>query len=246
MNAKEVLTELSKRYEPPVYAFFAEVANGTGGVGRYIDAVAYSLYPSMDHEIHGFEIKVDRGDFLKEMGTPQKAAESMQFCNRWWLVAPKGIAHKDELPKTWGFYEIVNGKIYKRKQASELKPKISLSFIAALLRRSTENTIPRMTLWNRIDEARVEARKGFQKEIEKAEEDLKKYREDVAVFEKASGITVLDKWGYDPKEVGEAVQFVLQGGFKSASWNIDSALRDMEHITDVLKKFKALANSTKL
>lgn len=127
MNAEKIKALLENKYSPPVYAFFTEVASGTGAqMGGYADAVAYSLYPSMQHEIHGFEIKISRSDFLSEMKKPEKAAQTMQFCDRWWLVAPKGVAHKDELPKSWGFYEVINDRFYTRKRAPELEPKISL------------------------------------------------------------------------------------------------------------------------
>ena len=66
-QANEIKALLHNKYAPPVYAFFTEVGSSTGFANRYIDAVAYSLYPSMHHEIHGFEIKVSRSDFLNEM-----------------------------------------------------------------------------------------------------------------------------------------------------------------------------------
>lgn len=239
ITADEIKALLSKKYEPPVYAFFTEVGNGTGSNwNRYIDAVAFSLYPSMNHEIHGFEIKISRSDFLSEMNHPEKTAESMQYCDRWWLVAPKGVANKDELPKSWGFYEVVNGRLYKRKHAPELNPETSLSFIAALLRRSTEDSIPRSTLWHRIDSAKKEARKDYAKGIEESKNRLEEYKKKVSEFEEASGLKVFDIWD-GGKELGEAVKFVLEGGLK-IDYPTESAISSIERVLKELKAFDSI------
>lgn len=244
MTADEIKTLLSKRYEPPVFAFFTEVGSGIGAYrSRYIDAVAFSLYPSMHHEIHGFEIKTSRSDFLNEMKRPEKAAESMIHCDRWWLVAPKGVAHKDELPKSWGFCEVINGRIYKRKHAPELETEVSLSFIAALLRRATEDTISRSTLYDRVRLAREEAKKDYAKEIQESKDKLEKYIGRVKDFEEASGIEVFNYYT-SSKKLGEAVKYVLDGGFK-IDYPIESAINSVEDLLKRLKVFKCFIKKNK-
>lgn len=238
MTEDEIKTLLCKRFAPPVYAFFTEVGTSTGLAARYIDGVAYSLFNSMGHEIHGFEIKVSRSDFLNEMKQPQKSEDAMQYFHRWWLVAPKGVVAKEELPKDWGFMEVVNGKIFKRKQAKELKPVYSPAFVAACLRRATENVVPRETVWNQCQMAREEAKKEFAEKISNSKEKLESYRKTVAEFEQASGLTVLDTWK-GGKELGEAVQFVLNGGLK-IDYPIESSIRDLKSILEELEKFDSL------
>lgn len=240
MTSKEIKNLLEQKYSAPVYAFFTEVAKGgVGSFNGYIDGIAYSLYPSMSHEIHGFEIKVSRSDWLKELEMPAKAGDAMQHCNRWWLVAPKGVALKDEVPKSWGFYEIINGKFYKRKPAPAMETTIDLAFIAGLLRRATEGTIPVETLHARIAQEKEEIAKNFKDQIESAEKKLEKYRAEVEVFEKTSGIEVLDRWK-GPQEVAEAVKFVLDGGLSSIDYNVNNAIDNVERMLVKLKTFKTL------
>jgi hypothetical protein len=58
---------LAARYCAPAWAIFYEVANATGANGsRYADAVAMSLYPSRGLELHGFEVKKSRWDWVRE------------------------------------------------------------------------------------------------------------------------------------------------------------------------------------
>lgn len=241
MTSSEVKALLSQKYAPPVYAFFTEVANGTGAhQSRYADAIAYALYPSMGNQIEGFEVKVSRQDFLNEMKHPEKASEIMQYCDKWWLVAPKGVAKAEELPKTWGFYEIVNDKFFKRKAAPDLNPIAPpLSFIAALLRRATEGTIPRSTLHDRIKEAREEIKNDYQADIQRANESLESYKKRVEEFEKASGIKVFDYFK-SSADIGKAVRFVLDGGLR-LEYNIGGAIAQVEGILRKLQEFETVS-----
>src|SRR3990172_2564710 len=168
---------LALRYAAPEYAFFIEVANGTGShQSGYADGVAYSLYPSTGHPIYGFEIKVSRNDWLRELKQPAKAGNVMQYCDKWWLVAPKGVSKLEELPKTWGFLEIVNDRFYTRKHAPDLDhPELPMSFIAALLRRATESTVPASILTERVTAAKEKSRQEFAGDIATAKKDLDDY-----------------------------------------------------------------------
>src|SRR3990167_6051341 len=99
MTSKEIKNLLHQKFPSPAFALFTEVAMENGMVSGYVDAVAFGLYPSNGYEIHGIEIKTSRGDFMSEMKNPAKAG-AIEYCDRWWLVAPKGVAIKEELPKT--------------------------------------------------------------------------------------------------------------------------------------------------
>ena len=59
---------LALRYAPPAYAFFEEVRAQTGyAAGGSADGLALSLWPSRGIELHGFEVKVSRSDWLREL-----------------------------------------------------------------------------------------------------------------------------------------------------------------------------------
>lgn len=139
MKTAEVKAILKAHHAKSEWAILFEVANATGAGGnRYADAIAMGLWPSRGLHIHGYEIKVSRSDWLKELKNPCKADEIGKFCDYWWIVAPVGIVKEEELPETWGLYEVVDGKLVKKVAAAknEYVTPLTRPFLAALLRRA--------------------------------------------------------------------------------------------------------------
>jgi hypothetical protein len=71
--------------------------------GTRADALAIDFrngHPSLI----GYEIKVDRGDWLNELDRPEKANAWAQYCTEWYVAAPAGVVRTDvdELPDGWG------------------------------------------------------------------------------------------------------------------------------------------------
>ena len=237
MTANEIKKALANKYSPPSYALFTEVAKGgVASFNGYIDAVAFALYPSLGHTIDGFEIKVSRQDFLREFEKPDKSGDAIVNCNRWWLVAPKGVCDKNELPKDWGFMEFIGGKFYKRKQAQMRDIEFNLSFIAGLLRRATEDTIPRSIYWDKVEDEKKEIRKEFAIEIEKTKTRLDDYVKKIREFEEASGLEILTSWT-GGKEIGEAVRIVL-GNRPGFDYEIQSFERELENLRKINEAIK--------
>jgi len=229
ITSSEIKSLLANKYAPPIYAFFTEVAkSGIASFNGYIDGVAFSLYPSMNHEIHGFEIKTNRQDFLREFEKPEKSESAMMWCNRWWLVAPKGVCDKDELPKNWGYLEVVGNRLYRKKQAPLLEAGFNLSFIAGLLRRSTEGFIPKSILWDEVDKAKAEIRIEFQNEIDNAKKILEDFKNKIKEFEEASGLKVLQDWR-GGKELGEAVKSILYNNV-GLDYEIEGFEKELERL----------------
>lgn len=52
--------------------------------------------------VHGFEVKVSRGDWLTELADPEKAAAWVRYCHYFWLVAADRSIVRDDLPNGWG------------------------------------------------------------------------------------------------------------------------------------------------
>lgn len=138
VTSEDVRAALMLRYPAASHALMFEVAPRTGGGTRYADAVAVGLWASHGHKIEGFEIKVSRSDFLHEMRQPEKSAPVFQYCNRWWLVCPKGMVAPAELPSNWGMLELwENGTLRERVKAPALQPSpVTIGFFASLIRRS--------------------------------------------------------------------------------------------------------------
>lgn len=143
MKSGELLQLLSKHYTPPTRAFIPEFRCGTGwSRDTRADAIAMELWPSAKEglEITGFELKISRSDWLRELKNPYKASPVKQFCDKWYLVVSdlKIITYADELPAGWGLMYAENGEIRTMIEAPKL-PAIPCdrSFIAALFRRAT-------------------------------------------------------------------------------------------------------------
>lgn len=117
-----------------------QVRDATGaGAGRTADAIAMNAWPSRGLEVHGFEVKATRADWLRELRQPAKAESVFAFCDRWWLVTPDvapPIVTPLELPGGWGHIVVKpKGPAAVDHEAPKLTPKpLDRVFVAALLR----------------------------------------------------------------------------------------------------------------
>jgi chaperonin cofactor prefoldin len=210
---KDIHEQLRERYQAPEWAIFFEVANGPGStLRRYADAIAMSLFPSRGLDIHGFEIKQVRGDWLNELKNPTKAETIASFCDYWWIVAGnEKVALKDEVPRNWGLLVSKDDALRQVKRAERLDPKpLDRKFVGALLRRADEWMKQQLKDDSRMIKAKE---KGIEEGRELAElhrkydqEDLKKIQARLKEFEKVSGVEI-DNWHYG--NVGEAVKAFL-------------------------------------
>jgi hypothetical protein len=116
-----------------------QVANATGaGRGRTSDALAMNGWPSRGLELVGFEIKVTRQDWRRELEQPEKADPIYQYCDGWYLVTPDDVVvvRGQELPSTWGHLVAGRQGVKVVKVATKLQPKpMDRSFLAAIIRR---------------------------------------------------------------------------------------------------------------
>lgn len=69
---------------------------------RRFDALALSVFQSHRTQVHGFEVKVSRSDWLAELNNPAKSGELQRWCTHYWLVCPRGVAEPEEVPPGWG------------------------------------------------------------------------------------------------------------------------------------------------
>lgn len=127
---------LKKRYAPPGWAFVEEVSNATGAnpTARRCDGLAMALWPSLGLELHGFEVKTSRGDWLRELRDDEKAAAFFGYFDRWWLVVSDAkIVKKEELPATWGLLVLRGKQLVSVVPAPKLEAlPMSRSFFAAI------------------------------------------------------------------------------------------------------------------
>lgn len=235
----DVIALLRVRHQPPSWAFLSHVPDSTGGARRTADAVAMGLWRSRGMEVHGYEVKTDRRDWLRELKNPEKADLIAGYCNHFDVVAPPGVVKDGELPPTWGLLEVrehspkAKGSHFLKRivtgRAIDPKP-LDRLFVAAVLRVA----VSQLTSEKEIAEVRtVGYDDGFRNgqlavngdtERWKAEaEDLQKM---IDAYERASGVYLQYR---DPKRVGDAVRIVEDGG-ETQRLALDNARRALSGV----------------
>ena len=211
-DTKVLATALRARFCAPEWAFFREVRNATGyqRVTRSADGIAMGLWPSRGMELHGFEIKASRSDWLRELKAPAKAEEIARYCDRWWIVAAPKVVLAGELPPTWGLMEPRGKALAAKVEAPKLPAQpLDRAFVAALLRVASESSAAKAEIDAAV-KAETERMGAIQ---EKAIESDRRSRDGsytalrkiIDAFEAASGVKI-DR--YSEGEIGEAVAFV--------------------------------------
>lgn len=221
VTATDLMDALRRRYKPPEWALIPEVRNAAGfNAKRTADALAAGLWPSRGTELHGFEVKVTRTDWQRELADVAKADAFLLYVDRWWIVAPAGVVDAHELPERWGLLELPNGKaraLRCAKEAPRLEPApLPRTMLAAMLKRASDGDTRRLEAEAaRIREAE---RKRVDDELERLRaraggphgQALERLRESVTRFEEESGVKITAGW--NAGNIGRAVKYVLEAG----------------------------------
>jgi hypothetical protein len=238
-KAEDVRAAMRRRYCDPEWAILFEVRNATGHVrhARSADAVAMSLWPSRGLELHGFEIKVSRSDWLNERKKPEKAETIAAYCDRWYLVTANNVvSDASEVPPAWGWIELTpDGKLREVRAAAKTDAKVAdRNFLAALLRRV-----------HRVDESEIEAivkermadkEADFSKRVDAGIASRIAHRNELAktveAFEAASGLKISDPYFYSGKELGRLVKALRDSDVDCAYGGLQATARRLRESAD--------------
>lgn len=249
---------LRKEYPLPQYAVLYEVANGMSATfNGYADAIVMSLFPSRGLDVHGFEIKTSRTDWLRELKNPAKAEAVARHCDYFWLLTSDDeIASKEEVPATWGLYVLNGNNLEVRKRAKRLKPvELDRTFVGAMLRRAYEMAErERRRAIEAIDKeefvrqtkkkAEKEAEEHFKQDLEISTREHLALKRQVEEFEHASGIKI-DMW--NGRKMGEAVNLLMRLKGQYEFDDLSRLARDLEDRAREIKRgadeLKQVANS---
>lgn len=224
MNTAELKNLVAKRFSAPEYGLLWEVGNSTGfGCNRHCDGLAMSLWPSRGLHLIGLDLKVSRGDWIKELKNPAKAEAIYKFCDRWYLVAgDDSIVRDGELPASWGLLKPGKaGTLLDVVGATILKPKPPpRSFLAAIFRRATEQSLDTQVVKKAVAEARESLSKQMAadhaRHTESEHKTARELQATIEAFQATSGINIRGDWqrwagGQAPDDVGRVVREVLNG-----------------------------------
>lgn len=195
---------LRARHAPPEWAFMEEVAPATGGGTRYADAVAVNLWSSRGHEVVGYEVKVSRSDWLRELKQPEKAEPVMRYCDRWFVVTEKDCIKPGELPVNWGHMERRGSRLVQVAPAPRLEPKaLTREFFASLMRRGHEqiekiasNTFA-SRLAARLAEIDADAERRIEHRTREQRREVEETRAQIEKLEAATGLKI-SRWAGPP------------------------------------------------
>lgn len=144
LDTDEVRRRLRARHEWPEWLFFEEVPfDGPDGRMRLADAIALPTYQSRGYVVHGFEVKVTRSDWLREMADMSKAEAIAKDVDRFWLVlGDPAIALEEEVPPAWGILAPHGDGLKVRRQAKQLRPEdcpLPRRFLVTLARKAQKH-----------------------------------------------------------------------------------------------------------
>lgn len=246
-----LLDLIRKRHDGDAWIVLTEVANGTGAQARRrADALAIGLWPSHGLPIIGYEVKIARSDVQRELKDPSKAEAIGRFADEWWIViSDVSIIDGLVLPATWGVLAPRKNVLRIVRKAKKLKPEpINRALLAALIRNVCGSWVPRAQYDQLAHKQRAEIVRELERDSESIAEasaqDLKRLRETIEAFEKASGLSI-HRW--DAGDIGAAVKLALSArtarGRDDLEHSIQQFERTQEHHARVAKDAKVAAQA---
>lgn len=245
MSAEKKLTTwevLRYKFPENEYVLIAEVSDASGfSRSRSLDYMLINLWESRGFAVTGMEKKSNRGDWLKELKNPQKQENHFKYCDYFYLLTDKDdVARLEEIPDAWGWYHINGSQVLKTmKAAPKLAPlPIGKSLMCAMMRRAAtkEKYVHVDTLESHIQLKAEEIRVERNSQLTMNAENYVELKAKVDQFEAASGLEITHSWRNEPKEIGEAVKLVMNGGVKEYEESLQRIEKQVKSIHDGILK----------
>ena len=251
-DTKQLIDALRNKYDDNgfSYAFLEQVSDGTGyKCNRWADALAVQLWESRGLEIIGFEVKVSRQDWLKELKQPDKADAIAKYCHQWYLVlGDESILHFGELPANWGLmipHTKKSLKISKPAIRNKNPKPVDMPFLCAVLRRTTQQLTNRAIKQESYNKGHSDGFKDGKKEMQRLRDSknaqLETLEKKIRDFEDKSGVKINDYW-FTAGKIGDAVKLVLNNKHNKELENLENLknriLDIVNNIDNELKKHK--------
>lgn len=239
IDARALQELIRRRYPAPQWLVLFEVRNDPRLATRRADAIAVSTDSRAGVEIHGFEIKASRADWLREVRMPQKSRDFSDYCDRWWLVASSSkILRESEVPPGWGLLLPRGERLISAREAPQLAGKpVERPFLAALLRRAIEESPHQERLREEfhrgLEEGQALQRRSVSLDTKLAERRADLLQRKILTFEEESGIPV-EPWR--GARIGQAVRLVLSGGMDQYRRRLERAEHSLGTLTERIRE----------
>ncbi len=231
--------------------------------GRRVDALAVCVYPSRGFLRLGFEIKVDRRDWLKELQDPAKAEAAFAQVHAFWVVSAPDVVRIEELPPGWGLLEgrrrgeqVVLRCLRPAASRPELEVKdLRTEVLCRIVRR----------VWDQDREeakarAKLELDQELRQEITKLQAQLdqaRRHRDNQAMearserdavlaeFEAGFGAELSRRWApYRPREVGALARLLIAAQGDAQVKRLAEAADDCRRAAEAMDQARAKLQQT--
>lgn len=116
-TADEIVDRLESRWSAPEWLSFRELHEGPGFHRGRADFAAVAGWDSGGQRMHVVEVKVDRGDWKRELADPDKSAHWRRACHWFWIAATPKVVQLEELPPGWGLLETAGDGLRAKRPA---------------------------------------------------------------------------------------------------------------------------------
>jgi hypothetical protein len=246
ITAVDLQGEIAARYCRPEWHVEREVTLA----GRRLDVVAFNLWGARSYRTVGFEIKVSRGDWMRELTDFRKQDEWLAVVDEFFIVAPGGLVKPEELPVGWGLLELRGSRMFTKAQpqprrGTTLPREIVARFFTRLLAMrdsalQDSEQKDRAVTWQLRDELEAKVRKEM---AEQGNPEIERHKEKADRYDALMRDLGLDSW-WEERKLRTAVQLLKHDG---AVMGLSTLAQDLKHAAkrhaDVADRIAAFADT---
>ena len=249
MSDKEITakiqSQLKSKYSDEGWVILFEVANATGNsITNWADAILMGIYPSRGFDLHGFEIKASRSDWLKELDNPSKAESIAKYMDYWWVVSPPKVVKENELPFDWGLMTSFEDQLKIKKRPNRLEP-ISLdrAIVASMLRNAKRGNPNENLLKESYSKGYQEGKKLEGNNTNRLKEELNSLKDKLSSFAEITGIDLSNPYANLDISKAEAFRNHMENKAKFdrfEKWDLDRLQRVTLNVVEEIQRLKNL------
>lgn len=235
----------NKYTEKGEHVLLFDVPNVVGvNSSRRCDAVAIGMWQSSGRLIQGFEVKVSRGDWLKEVRDVTKADPFIEQCDRWWLVTGhQAVAKSEEIPDAWGWMTATKTGLRIQRPAKPLpqdKDHMRRLWAFALIRaatdRSGDSKAFEAAINKRYAELQRQSDERVEMQIRRINPEFEALRKKVEQFEAASGMKLEDWRLGNVGKLARRINEISEDGYRGFTKTLQSQLQSLKSLSESIEQ----------
>lgn len=136
MTSDEIAGLLKAKHPNCICVEELRISSGASrGSGQRIDLWAMEEWPSKGFKRVAYEVKISRGDYLREIRDPLKRRGAKLVAQEFYFVAPDGVIKPEEVPYDCGLIVVRDGELVIEVDAPQLPDSApTWGFVVSLVR----------------------------------------------------------------------------------------------------------------